>query len=118
MAATGEACREHEGVPLSLVIVDLEAGVVRKTLARSAAPFTSVAISTDDQFVGAGDEQGTVRVWKVATGELARTFFTGNKVVRGVAFAPGASSIAAVGTAGVVEIWAIETGQLLKTMAE
>jgi WD40 repeat protein/predicted Ser/Thr protein kinase len=63
---------------------------------------SSLAISADERTVAAGDRDGGVRLWDVATRRLrARYHWQTNPIVR-LAFSPDGRSLAAASSAGVV----------------
>ncbi len=94
----------------SVKLWDLDGG---RLLSRLVQPAESrVAFSGDGKRLAAGDKDGAVRVWDVATEkELCR--FNHGGAVNGVALSPDGGTVASAGMDGKVKVWATDTRQPL-----
>lgn len=73
----------------------------------------AMAFTPDDQVMASGGFlDGTVQLWKTATGEKINEPLQGRPTLTGVAFTPDGQRIAAVGYDGEVRMWDVATGQL------
>ena len=76
----------------------------------------SLSFAPDSRTFASGSDDGSVRMWDVASGELKKSFL-GNQQnwVRCVSFSPDGRTLAA-GRGGAVWLWYTATGQLKKTL--
>ncbi len=76
-----------------------------QTLRGAEAPVVSLAVSPDGQLLAAGDQDGHLMVWKLASGELV--FKNDDHIfsVWSVAFSPDGSLLASGGFDGTVRLW-------------
>jgi WD40 repeat protein len=81
----------------SVKVFDTHTGDLRVALPH-VPPVESVAFTNDGKFVAAGNLMGEVRIWEIATGEMAANWttpnFTGWGVIKGHYFTGGVFSIA------------------------
>ncbi len=77
---------------------------------RAAGVRVRPAFSPDGKLLACGDN-GTVRVWDAATGQLIRTLAVGKGSVAAVAFSPDGRSLAAGGPQPGVRVWDTRTWQ-------
>jgi WD40 repeat protein len=83
-----------------------------RTLTGSSTWVTYIAIGTDGQTLVSGDNNKTIKIWNIRTGELLRTLSGSEFGSRTVAISPD-REIVASGSSGIVEVWNLNTGDLL-----
>ncbi|MHB8628180.1 MAG: toll/interleukin-1 receptor domain-containing protein [Aggregatilineales bacterium] len=71
----------------------------------------SIAYSPNGQYGLTASEDGTVRLWQIATGKELRRFLTGT---RSVSFSPDGRYALTGGENGTVQLWDIETSQMTR----
>lgn len=81
-------------------------------LAGHADYVNSVAFSPDGATLVSGSDDGTVRLWDVASGE-ARVLEGHDGYVNGVAFSPDGSQVASASDDYTVRLWDVASGELL-----
>jgi eukaryotic-like serine/threonine-protein kinase len=87
------------------VAVDaLSAGVTIETLADHSGPVTALAMAPDGKTLASVGEDGTLRLWDVASG-TARTRQVGPDEVTSVAYAPDGRQLATGSADGTVRVW-------------
>ena len=74
-------------------------------------PVAAVAVAPDGSWLASGGQDGTVRIWDVATGRERAILDGHTSVVTAVAVAPDGSWLASGGDDGTVRIWDVATGQ-------
>ena len=76
----------------------------------------SVQFSPDERFALSGSDDGTIKLWDLATGTSVRTILTGMRIVS-VAFSPDGRRFIAGADYGThaVRLWDVATGALLRT---
>ena len=95
-------------------------GPLLLTLMGHRGTVPTVAISADGQRGVSGGDDGTVRVWDLATGEELPAL-TGHRVgrdrgVTAVAVSPDGQRAVSGGTDGTVRVWDLATGQAVHTL--
>jgi WD40 repeat protein len=86
---------------------EVKTGIQRHTLSHNSRDESLLAFSRDSQLLAAGSDDGTITLWNVQTGNVARTF-KGNENVKRVAFSPDGRFLASVRGdrfQDVLEIW-------------
>ena len=87
---------------------DLPHPALQRALTGHTGPVRAVAIAPDGTWLATGGDDGSVRIWDPATGELDISATGG---IRAVAFAPDGTWLATGGDDGSVRIWDPATGQ-------
>ncbi len=80
-------------------------------------PVDVMGFSPDGQTLATGSDDGTVRLWDVATGDERRTLTSHGDGVSAVAFGPDGQSVASGGNDGTVRLWDVASGAELHTLA-
>jgi WD40 repeat protein len=78
---------------------------------------TRVAFSPDGRLLASGSENGTVKLWDVATGQEVRTLRGHTSWVTSVAFSPDGRLLASGSWDKTVKLWDVETGQEVRTLS-
>jgi WD40 repeat protein len=73
---------------------------------------TSIAFSSDDQYIASGSDDKTVRLWNVQTGALAHELKGHQDWVRSVTFSPDGQYIASGSDDKTIRLWDVQTGAL------
>jgi WD40 repeat protein len=76
----------------------------------------SVTYSPDGEYIASGSRDGTVEIWRVATGEEVRTLGGHTDVVTSVSYSPNGEYIASGSWDGTVKIWRVATGEVVRTL--
>ena len=71
----------------------------------SAVQVLSVAFSPDSKTLATGDDDGTARLWNLATGQQIRSLATGSDGVWSVAFSPDGKTLATGDDDGTAQLW-------------
>jgi WD40 repeat protein len=95
------ACGVDDG---SVVLVDVDSGEVRATLAGHRGQVLAVAVSADAALLATAGQDGTVRLWDLPARRQLRVLGDGGAAMRGVAIAPDGTLVAA-GWEGITRIW-------------
>jgi WD40 repeat protein len=93
---------------------DVHSGQLRPTQ-ESDTPVQSVAVSPDGQLMawGGGEQQYTVQMWDIATGQLLYMLEEQAGVVHKVLFSPDGQRLATLSDDGLVRLRQASTGELL-----
>ena len=69
--------------------------------------------------LASGGDDGAIRFWRVATGELLKTIETEADSIDSVAYSPDGKTLVSTGDHGGnnMRLWDVDTGKLLKTIA-
>jgi WD40 repeat protein len=89
-------------------IVWMKGGLAGRVLALATAP--------DGNVVAAGNADSTIKLWRVADGNLARTLIGHSKWVMSVAYSPHGLTLASVSTDKSIRLWGAADGALLRTL--
>jgi WD40 repeat protein len=89
---------------------DLPDPALRRVLPGHASPVT-VAAAADGSWLATAAEDGTVRVWDIATGRERALFKSPARSVAALAAGPDGTWLASGGKGGTVRVWDIATGR-------
>lgn len=81
-----------------------------------AGELNRVVFSPDGRLVASGDDDSTVKLWDVATGQLRRTLQGHHDDVRGLAFSPDGTRLVSAGKDGLLILWQVQSGANLRQM--
>ncbi len=93
-----------------VVLWDVAAGKPKVTL-RGRKVITCLAFRPDGKMLATGDEEGTIRLWDVATGKVAGILHGHTDWVGAVQFTPDGRTLASGSTDGTVRLWDVEMGE-------
>jgi len=96
------------------VSVSLSKVVLVKTL--DTGPVHSLSFSPDGSLLASGNDDTTVKLWRVADGQLIATLKGHTKPVLSVSFSPDGSWLASGSGDGTVKLWRVADGKLLRTL--
>jgi pimeloyl-ACP methyl ester carboxylesterase len=98
-------------------IWDVESGQVVHTLEGSRRVPGPVAFSPDGSTLAAALEGRAIKLWKVASGEVQRTFAEQpDEVTFSIAFSPDGALLATGVHGGLVRLWDVASGQIVGTL--
>src|SRR2546423_654891 len=89
---------------------------VRKRLDGHGGPVSRVAFSPDGKLLAAGLDDGSVRVFDLASREQRSKLAGHKKGVYSVAFSPDGKTLASASLEGTVALWTVESGALRATL--
>jgi WD40 repeat protein len=87
------------------------------TLPKAPTTMQWVTASPDGAWVAGGEEDGTVRLWRVGAGASPVVLHGHTQRVMAVAFSPDGRTLASGGYDGTVRLWHTTTGQELMTLS-
>lgn len=90
----------------------------RTTLGRYTGGITCLAMSPDSKVLASGNEDSTVRLWRLPDGAVVQTLeeYTGYVVC--LAISPDSKILASGNENGVIRLWRLSDGAMLKTLEE
>lgn len=103
-SATGSASAPAEAADNAVRLWDASTGVELARLAHDA-PVRSIAYSPDGALLAAGDENGAVHVWDIASEQEIATLLGHTGAVRALAFNGEGSALASASMDGTVRLW-------------
>lgn len=77
---------------------------------------TSLAFSPDGQLLASGSLDDSIRLWKVAEGEIARVLTGHTKAVNCVAISPDGHLLVSGSDDRSLRLWQVQTGQVLRVL--
>ena len=78
-------------------------------------PIRAVAISPDGQWLAAGDQKGTLRVWTLADTKLVTTIRAHDARLTQLAFSPNSQTLATTSYGGEVRLWQVPEAKRIKS---
>jgi WD40 repeat protein len=89
---------------------------LQQTLEGHSGPVNAVAFSPDGKLVASGFDDGTIKLWDVATGALRQTLEGHSGSVNAVAFSSDSKLVASSSHDRTVKLWDTATGALQQTL--
>ncbi len=86
----------------------LPTGEVTKTLSGPEDSVSRLAFSNDGRMLAGAEEDGTIRIWNVASGHSEKTL-TALTEITALAFAPNGETLATAATDNTISIWNLQT---------
>ncbi len=83
----------------------------RLSLSRHDANLITASFSPDGQWVVTASEDGTARVWEMATGKAVGQPLRHNGVIKSVAFSPDGKRVVTASADGTARVWEAATGK-------
>jgi WD40 repeat protein len=77
----------------------------------SSVGFRSTAVSRDGKWLAAGRDDGRIDLWNLGTQRLIRRWRGHDKMVAGLAFSPGAKTLASCSREGPIRLWDTDSGK-------
>lgn len=111
---------EHGEVVLSSVAKiasGATAAAVEKTFRCDPGAAMTVAFSPDGTLVAAGLSTGTLKIWKVASGNEVFTIAAHQGAIQSVAFSPDGRRLASGSLDRTIKIWEVDTGRELFSLS-
>ncbi len=87
-----------------------------KTLSRRSR-INSIAFSPDSQTIATGNDDGSISLWEVATGQEVKRLAGHTESVWSVAYSPDGKTLASGSGDKTVRVWEVATGQEVKRLA-
>jgi WD40 repeat protein len=97
----------------SLSLVDARTLETRLVFAEGVGTFKHVAFSPDGRTIVSSYWDGTIRLWRAATGEPVAVLRGHEKSLRSIAFLADGRRLVSGGRDGTVRLWDVETGEAL-----
>jgi WD40 repeat protein len=89
-----------------------------RTLVGHQGAVNTVAFAPDGRHALSGGEDGTLKLWEVATGHLVRSWDGGQGKVYSVAFDPDGKRALSCGSEPVLKLWDTTDGRLVRTLLD
>ncbi|BAT52818.1 WD repeat protein [Nostoc sp. NIES-3756] len=83
------------------------------TLSGHTAPIRAIALSADGQTLASGDDDKTIKVWNLKTGELRHTLVGHTERISSVAISPDGKTLISASHDKTIKVWDLATGKLL-----
>lgn len=104
-----------EDEDLTVRLVDVATGAVRRRLEGHAKSISALAFSPDGALLATGDYGSWVRLFEVATGRQLRRWRGGESPVYGLAFSPDGTRLASASKRGRIYLWDPTTAEAQAT---
>jgi WD40 repeat protein len=95
---------------------DDEEGTHRLTLEGHSRSVNAVTFSPDGKTLASASDNGTVRLWDVATGALQQTLKGYSRSINAIIFSPNTKILVSASDDGTVRLWDIATSTLQQTL--
>ena len=105
LSADGRMLSVARGSEVKLL---LPTGEVTKILSGPEDSVTRLAFSNDGRMLAGAEEDGTIRIWEVASGHSEKTL-TALTEITALAFAPNGETLATAATDNTITIWNLQT---------
>jgi WD40 repeat protein len=88
-----------------ILLFEVETGRVLQTWTAGTGTWTAVALGGDGQYVGSGDEDGTLHLWDAATGRERAQWRAHEAGVTALAFSPEGHLLVSASSDGTLKVW-------------
>ncbi len=90
---------------------DLETGKVKRTYIGFLKRVTAVAVSDDQQYLAAGDDQGSLQIWDYQEGTLLHRFKAHRRILSSLRFSPDGKMLATGSGDKTIRLWNVKLGR-------
>lgn len=94
-----------------LILWNARTGERMRTLSGHQATISRLVFSSDDRTLASADENGTIKLWDLTTGEIRDSFSTGSKVTA-LRFAPTGQMLASASEDKTISLWDLRSDGL------
>jgi WD40 repeat protein len=109
--------KSPQGLPVLLCDPNTGKEVRRLTAPWAGWAVVSLAFAADGQILAAGDQEGQIHLWRVASGKRLRSIRWQKKVmVSGLAFSPNGRLLASVNGDDCLSLWNVTTGKEVRRL--
>jgi WD40 repeat protein len=104
-AATGGSSNPAPTPAVLILLFDFETGRALRTWTAGTGTWTAEALSSDGQYAGSGDEDGTLHLWDAATGQERARWRAHEAGVTALAFSPDGHLLVSGSSDGTLKLW-------------
>ncbi len=97
----------------TLKLVQTKNGHTRSVMHHSSM-ITSARFSPNGQFIAAGGKDGNLRIWRVKTAQVFKTYVQGTRGVTQVLFSPDSTTLATTDQENQIRLWTVASGLIAK----
>ena len=87
-----------------------------KVLKNKSNDVNSVCYSPDGRYLASGNSDGSIKIWKIESGEEIKTLKNLGNIVNSVCYSPDGKYLASGNSGGVIKIWKIESEQEIEIL--